>query len=120
MEYLLLFFAVATAIAATGYLVPRACSDEDLFGGVSAALGVVLSVVGCCTFGWLVLTRRIMRTDVEAFFSFLLFGGFIWTAGFLLPAARRNHDVFGIVCAIVAALIALAAWLFLGTGVQSR
>jgi len=61
-----------------------------------------------------------MRADVEAFLSLVLFGGFIWVAGFLLPTARRDHNVFGTVCAIVAALVALAAWLLLGTGVQSR
>lgn len=61
-----------------------------------------------------------MRADVEAFFSLLLFGAFIWAAGFLLPTARRDHNVFGMVCAIAAALVALAAWLLLGTGVQSR
>jgi hypothetical protein len=61
-----------------------------------------------------------MQSDVEAFFSFLLFGGFIWAGGFLLPTARRNHNVFGMVCAIGAALVALTAWLFLGTGLQSR
>ena len=120
MEHLLLFFGLATAAVAIGYLVPRARSDEDLFGGVSAGLVAILSVAGCCTFGWLVLTRRIIRTDVEAFVSLLLFGGFLRAAGFLLPTARRDHDVFGMACAIVAALVAFAAWLFLGTGVQSR
>ena len=69
---------------------------------------------------WLVLRVRIMRADVEAFCSFLLLGAFLWAAGVLLPTARRHHDVFGIVCAVVAALVAVAAWLFLGSGVQSR
>ena len=66
------------------------------------------------------LLTRPMRTEVEACFELLLLGAFIWTTGFLLPAARRNHDLFGMACAIVAALVALAAWLLLGTGVQSR
>jgi len=120
MEYLLLFFGVTTAVAAIGYLFPMAHGDANVFGGISAALIAVLSVVGCGAFAWLMLTRRISSSEVEAFFSFLLLGGFMWAAGFLAPMARRNHDAFGIVCAIAAALIALAAWLFVGTGVQSR
>lgn len=120
MEYLLLFLGLTTAVAAIGYFVPLSHRDGNVFGGVSAALIAVLSLVWCGAFAWLTLTRHITASEVEAFFSFLLLGGFMWAAGFLAPMARRNHDAFGAVCAIVAAIIALAAWLFLGTGVQSR
>lgn len=120
MEYLLLFFGVTTAVVGIGGLVPMAHRDGNVFGAISAALVAVLSVVGCGAVAWLMLTRRVTASGVEGFFSFLLFGGFIWAASFLAPMARRNHDPFGAVCAILAALIALAAWLFLGTGVQSR
>jgi len=120
MEYLLLFFGVTSAVAAIGCLVPRAHGEADVFGSISVALVAVLSVVGCGAFAWLMLTRRIASSEVEAFFSFLLLAAFLWAASFLAPMARRNRDAFGITCAIVAALIALAAWLFVGTGVGSR
>jgi hypothetical protein len=44
----------------------------------------------------------------------------LWAAGVLVPMARRNHDVFGMACAIAGAVIALAAWLLIGTGVRSQ
>jgi hypothetical protein len=64
--------------------------------------------------------ERIMSSDVEAFFSVVLLAASLWAAGVLVPMARRNHDVFGIVCAIAGAVIALAAWLLIGTGVRSQ
>ena len=82
MAYLLLFFGVTVAIAAIGFLVPMAHGDANVFGGMSAALVAILSVIGCSAFAWLVLTRRSTSTEVETFFSFLLFGGFLWAAGF--------------------------------------
>jgi hypothetical protein len=61
-----------------------------------------------------------MLGELEAFFSVVLLAAALWTAGVLLPMARRNHDGLGIVCAIAGALIALAAWLLTGTGVRSH
>jgi hypothetical protein len=56
----------------------------------------------------------------EAFFSVVLLAAGLWAAGVLVPMARRNHDVFGMACAIAGAVIALAAWLLIGTGVRSQ
>jgi hypothetical protein len=61
-----------------------------------------------------------MSGEVEAFFSVGLLAAGLWAAGVLVPTARRNHDVFGMVCAIAGAVIALAAWLLIGTGVRSQ
>jgi hypothetical protein len=94
--------------------------DAGLFGLISAGLVVTVSLLGCSVFAWVLLTRRIIATEVEAVFSVLLLAGFLWTAGFLFPMARRNHDLFGIVCTVIAAFAALAAWLLLGVGVRSR
>lgn len=49
-----------------------------------------------------------------------LLGAAIWVAVFLLPKARREQDTFGIVCSILAFLVAVFGWLFLGGGVRSR
>jgi hypothetical protein len=61
-----------------------------------------------------------MSGEVEAFFSVVLLAAGLWAAGVLAPMARRNHDGFGMVCAIAGAVIALAAWLLIGTGVRSQ
>jgi len=61
-----------------------------------------------------------MSGEVEAFFSVGLLAAGLWAAGVLVPTARRNHDVFGMLCAIAGAVIALAAWLLIGTGVRSQ
>ena len=61
-----------------------------------------------------------MSGDVEALFSVVLLAAGLWAGGILVPMARRNHDVFGMVCAIAGAVIALAAWLLIGTGVRSQ
>jgi hypothetical protein len=61
-----------------------------------------------------------MSGEVEAFFSVVLLAAGLWAAGVLVPTARRNGDAFGLLCALVAALVALAAWLLIGTGVHSR
>jgi ABC-type transport system involved in cytochrome c biogenesis permease subunit len=61
-----------------------------------------------------------MTSDqVQAFFSVVLLGAGLWAAGVLVPAARRSGDRFAVVCAILAAVVALAAWLLIGTGVHS-
>ena len=49
-----------------------------------------------------------------------LLGAAIWVAVFLLPKARREQDMFAIVCSILAFLVAVFGWLFLGGGVRSR
>ncbi len=120
MAYLLLLLGVTTAVAAIGYLVPMAHRDVGLFGRISAGLVVTVSLIECSVFAWVLLTRHLVPPEVEAFFSVVLLAGFLWAVGFLFPMARRNRDIFGIVCTIIAALAALAAWLLLGIGVRSR
>ena len=58
--------------------------------------------------------------EVEAFFSVVLLVAGLWAAGVLVPMGRRNHDLFGMVCASAGAVIALGAWLLIGTGVRSQ
>ena len=120
MGYLLLFITIVTAVAAIGYLIPNAHRDTDLFGRISAGAVATISMIGIGTFAWLVVTRPVTPRAVEAFFALTLLTGSLWAVGFLVPMARRQRDTFGIVCAVVAALIALATWLLLGTGVQSQ
>jgi hypothetical protein len=119
VPYVLILIVVVTGSVTIGYLFPMTTRDADVFGIISAATAATLGLSGCAVAMWLVLTRRVTNVGIEAFFSFALFGGFIWAAAFLLPKARRERDIFGVVCSIVAALLALAAWLLLGTGVQS-
>jgi hypothetical protein len=119
VQYLLLLIGVATGILAIGYLIPMARRDADLFGTISAVFVATVSISGCFLTVWLLLTRRVTNTGIADFFSLVLLGGFIWAVGFLLPMARRESNVFGVICSIVAALLALSAWLLIGTGVQS-
>src|SRR5512140_913385 len=100
-------------------MVPMAHRDADFFAGISAAVVTITSLAGCVLVGWLLLTRRASYTGVEDFLSLVLLGGFLWVLAFLLPKARRERDVFGVVCALLAALLALAGWLLIGSRVQS-
>lgn len=61
-----------------------------------------------------------MNTNVQIAVSALMLGGAIWSILFLLPKARREEDTFGIVCSLLAALVGLAGWLFIGVGVLSN
>lgn len=65
------------------------------------------------------MTRRVTDAGIEHFFSFLFVSATIWVFGFLVPKAARELDLFGVLCAVVAGLLALAAWLLVGVGVRS-
>jgi hypothetical protein len=56
---------------------------------------------------------------MESAVSLTMLSGFIWVVAFLLPKARREHDVFGIICSLVMAFVALVGWLLIGTGAHS-
>jgi hypothetical protein len=34
--------------------------------------------------------------------------GFIWVVGYAPPKARHEHDAFGVICSLLAALVALS------------
>ena len=55
---------------------------------------------------------------MDALFSLVLLAGLIWVLRYLLPKARRERDPFALACAIVAALVALAGWLWIGVGTR--
>jgi hypothetical protein len=59
-------------------------------------------------------------TSVEPVLSWLMLSGFIWVAGFLIPKAVRERDVFGLICSILAALVSAIAWLLIGSATHSR
>ena len=61
-----------------------------------------------------------MKTSIQIAISVFMLGGAIWSVLFLLPRARRAQDTFGIICSLLAALIGLVGWLFIGVGVLSR
>jgi hypothetical protein len=56
---------------------------------------------------------------MESAMSFVMMSGFIWVVTFLLPKAMREHDVFGMICSVVTALVALISWMLIGTGTSS-
>lgn len=56
--------------------------------------------------------------NLEFVASVLSLGGGLWALGFLLPRARRAHDGFGILCAVLAAVVSLA--IFLLVGIRAR
>ena len=49
-----------------------------------------------------------------------MLSAFIWTVGFLMPKAVRAHDMFGVFCSALAALVALITWLLIGTVAHSH
>jgi hypothetical protein len=51
--------------------------------------------------------------------SIVLLAGFIWAVLFLLPKAVKEHDRLALTCAVLTAVLALAAWLLVGVGVRS-
>jgi len=48
-----------------------------------------------------------------------MLGGFIWAVRFLLPRAFKEHDAMALTCAVLIAVLALLAWLLIGTGTRS-
>ena len=58
-------------------------------------------------------------TTTENILSVAMLGGAFWALLFLLPKARRVHDRFGVICAVVTALVGLIGWLLLGVGTHS-
>ena len=91
-----------------------------------------LTVIGYSTYGpthppWGVRTSRTSTPDKDKRDLAVTAGDVgrspaagLWAGGVLLPMARRNHDAFGMMCAIAGAVIALVAWLLIGTGVRSQ
>jgi hypothetical protein len=57
---------------------------------------------------------------IDSVLSVLMLGAFIWVVTFLLPKAKREHDRFGVICSVLAALVALIGWLLIGSGTRSR
>ena len=57
---------------------------------------------------------------LETVLTTVMLGGFIWVVGFQLPKATRERDRLGIIYAVVAALVALIGWLFIGITARSR
>ena len=52
--------------------------------------------------------------DVHLLLSVALLAAFIWAVSFLLPKAIRQRDVLALTSAILTAILALFAWLWLG------
>jgi hypothetical protein len=59
------------------------------------------------------------RSQLEGLLSVLLLAEFIWVVLTLIPMAARNGDAFEIACALIAAVVALVAWLLLASAVSS-
>ncbi len=51
--------------------------------------------------------------------SIALLGGVIWTLRFLVPAAIRTGDRFGLAIAILTAILFLVGWLLVGIPARS-
>jgi hypothetical protein len=56
---------------------------------------------------------------LETGLSIAMLGVFIWVLRFLLPKALKEHDSFGVGCALLAALLALGMWLLTGVSMRS-
>ncbi len=59
-------------------------------------------------------------TSVDSVMSIVLLSASIWSVGFLLPKARREHDAFAFICSLLTALVSFLGWLLLGVGTYSR
>ena len=57
---------------------------------------------------------------VESALAIVMLAGLIWALAFWLPKARREHDTFGVTCALLTAFVALIGLLYIGIGVGSR
>jgi len=55
----------------------------------------------------------------ETVLSVAMLGGIIWVVRDLLPRAVKDRDAFALTCAVLTALLALLAWLFIGVGVRA-
>jgi hypothetical protein len=53
-------------------------------------------------------------------FSTAMLAAFIWVLAFLLPRAMKERDGFALSTAVLGAILALLAWLFLSGGIRSR
>jgi hypothetical protein len=56
---------------------------------------------------------------LETALSIAMLGGFIWAVRFLLPRAVKERDPLALTCAVLMAILALLAWLLIGTGARS-
>jgi len=56
---------------------------------------------------------------LETVLSTFMLGCFIWAVRFMLPKAVKTHDSLALTCAVLTAVLALAAWLLIGVGVRS-
>jgi hypothetical protein len=56
---------------------------------------------------------------LETVFSIAMLSGFIWVVRFLLPRAIKEHDAMALTCAVLIGVLALLAWLLVGTGARS-
>jgi hypothetical protein len=54
----------------------------------------------------------------EGWTSTILLAAAIWAVTFLLRRATRERDTFGVVCSVLAVLVALAGWLLTGVSVR--
>jgi hypothetical protein len=57
--------------------------------------------------------------NFETLFSVATLAAFIWTARFMLPTARREHDAIAVSSAMLTAVFALLLWLLVGVGTRS-
>ncbi len=57
-------------------------------------------------------------SGIDALFPVALLAASFWALLYLLPRARRERDAFSIACSLLAALAALAGWLFVGVGLR--
>jgi hypothetical protein len=55
----------------------------------------------------------------DTLFSVALLAAFIWAMRFLLPRAIKQQDRLALLSALLAAALALAAWLMFGIGLRS-
>jgi hypothetical protein len=54
--------------------------------------------------------------NVQMLLSIAMLGAFIWAMSFLLPRAIRQRDGLALTSAILTAVLALFAWLWVGVG----
>ena len=53
-------------------------------------------------------------------FSTAMLAAFVWAVAFLVPRAVKQRDGFALSAAVLGAIVALLAWLFLSGDVRSR
>ena len=53
-------------------------------------------------------------------FSTAMLAAFIWVLTFLLPRATKARDGMALTTALLSAILAALAWLFLSAGIRSR